>query len=73
MLHWLVVPKAFRRELFTSIHGSAIRPIRISSEAIDEEAIRDVYSFVLLSIILVFLLTVFVDVDSARRSGGFGV
>ena len=65
-LRWLVVLKAFRRELFTSIHASAVRPVRVSGSAVEEESIRDVYGFVLLSVLLVFLLTVFVVFDAAR-------
>lgn len=65
-LRWLVVLKSLRRELFTSIHRSVVRPVRISGDSVEEDAIRDVYGFVLLSIFLVFVLTVFVVVDSAR-------
>ncbi len=65
-LRWLVVLKAFRRELFTSVHPSAVRPVRVSGKTVDEESIREIYGFVLLSILLVFLLTVIVVVDAAR-------
>ncbi|WP_353633309.1 TrkH family potassium uptake protein (plasmid) [Halobacterium sp. NMX12-1] len=65
-LRWLVVVKAFRRDLFTAVHDSVVRPVRIRGSAIDEESVRDVYGFVLLSIIFVFALTVFVVVDAAR-------
>lgn len=65
-LRWLVVLKAFRREMFKSVHTSAVRPLRVSGNTIDEESVRDVYGFVLLSILLVFLLTVFIVIDAAR-------
>lgn len=65
-LRWLVVLKAFRRELFTSIHPSAVSPVRVGGNPIDEDAVRDVYGFVLLSVLFVFGLTVFIVVDSAR-------
>lgn len=65
-LRWLVVLKAFRRELFKAAHPSAVRPLRVNGETIDEESIRAVYGFVLLSILLVFALTVFVVIDAAR-------
>ena len=65
-LRWLVVVKAFRRDLFTTVRPDAVSPVRIGGSAIDEESIRDVYGFVLLSILFVFGLTVFVVVDAAR-------
>ena len=65
-LRWLVVFKAFRRSLFTSIHPSAVRPVRISGKAIDEETIRDINAYVLLSILIFFALTLFVVIDGAR-------
>ncbi len=65
-LRWLVTLKAFRRDLFTTIHPEAIRPLRLGSKAVDEETVRDVYSYVLLAIIIFFLLTIVVVVDAAR-------
>lgn len=65
-LRWLVVLKGFRRDLFTSIHPEAIRPVRLSGEVIDEEAIRDIYAFTLVNLLLFAAATVFVVVDGAR-------
>lgn len=65
-LRWLVVLKAFSRELFTTIHPAAVRPIRVSGSPVDEETVRDIYGFVLLSLVLAFGLTVFIVVDAAR-------
>lgn len=65
-LRWLVVLKTFRRDLFTAIHPDAIRPVRISGRPVDEETIRDIYAYVLLSIVIFFALTLFVVIDGAR-------
>lgn len=65
-LRWLIVLKSFRRDLFTSIHETAVRPVRLSGNPIDEETIRDAYGFVLLSIMFFFVLTVIIVVDAAR-------
>ncbi|EMA44143.1 TrkH family potassium uptake protein [Halococcus saccharolyticus] len=65
-LRWLVVVKAFRRDLFTAIHPEAIRPIRLSGQPIDEGTIRDVYTYTLVSVVIFAFLTVFVIVDTAR-------
>ena len=67
-LRWLVTFKAFRRNLFTSIHPEAVRPLRLGDTVVDEETVRDIYAYVLLAIIIFFLLTIFVVVDAARTS-----
>jgi len=65
-LRWLVALKSLLRGLFTSIHPEAIRPVRLSGNPIDERTVRDIYAYLLLSIIIFFLLTMFVLVDAAR-------
>ncbi|MFC7324358.1 TrkH family potassium uptake protein [Halorubrum rutilum] len=65
-LRWLVALKSFKRNLFTAIHPEAVRPVRISGKPIDEGAIRDIYAYLLLSIVIFFLLAVVVVVDAER-------
>ncbi|MFC7008009.1 TrkH family potassium uptake protein [Halalkalicoccus salilacus] len=65
-LRWLVVIKGFRRDLFTSIHPEAIRPVRLSGAVVDEETISDIYAFTLVNLLLFAAATVFVVVDGAR-------
>jgi trk system potassium uptake protein TrkH len=65
-LRWLVALKAFRRNLFTSIHPDAIRPVRLSGRPVEEETIRDIYAYLLLSVLIFAFFTVFIVVDSAR-------
>ena len=65
-LRWLVALKSLRRSLYTSIHPDAIRPVRLSGSPIDEETIRDIYAYLLLSLIIFFMLTIFIVVDAAR-------
>lgn len=65
-LRWLVIIKSLHRELFTSVHPSAVRPIRMTGKPVDEDTIRDVYAFVLMSILIFFALGVFIVVDGAR-------
>ncbi|WP_135363677.1 TrkH family potassium uptake protein [Halosimplex halophilum] len=71
-LRWLVVVKSFRRDLFREIHPDAIRPVRLSGQVVDEEVVRDVYAYVLLSGIVFVLLTVFVVTDAARAGKQIG-
>ncbi|WP_273836948.1 TrkH family potassium uptake protein [Halococcus sp. PRR34] len=65
-VRWLVVVKTFRRDLFTSIHPEAISPVRLSGEPVEEDSIRDVYAYTLISIFVFGLLTVFILVDASR-------
>ena len=65
-LRWLVALKTFKRNLFTSIHPEAVRPVRLSGKPVDEETIRDIYAYLLLSIVIFVLFTIFIVVDSAR-------
>ena len=65
-VRWLVVGKAFRRDLFTAIHPEAISPVRLAGEPIDESTIRDIYTFTLVSIVIFTILLVFIIADAAR-------
>jgi trk system potassium uptake protein TrkH len=65
-LRWLVVVKAFRRDLFTAANPSAIRPVRLSGGVVSEETIRDIYAYTLVSLVFFILATVFVVVDASR-------
>ena len=68
IVRWLTIAKASRRELFTTIHPEAIRPIRMSDGIIDEETIRGVvvFTLVFLSIFAVSTVLIFLD---AHRTG----
>ncbi len=65
-VRWLVVAKAFRRDLYRNVHPDSIRPVRLGGGVVDEDTVRDIYAFVLVSLVLFFLGAVFVAVDSAR-------
>ena len=67
---WLVIGKGLYRNLFTSIHPRAVRPVRLGDSIVDEETINDVFGYVMLAIVIFFALTVFVVVDSARAGTG---
>jgi len=65
-LRWLVIGKSLYRNLFTSIHPRAVRPVRLGDSVVDEETISDIFSYVMLAIVLFFLLTIVIVVDAAR-------
>ncbi|RLM53544.1 TrkH family potassium uptake protein [Halobellus sp. Atlit-31R] len=65
-LRWLVVMKAFRRDLFTASNPSAIRPVRLSGNVVSEETIRDIYAYTLVSLVFFIVATIFIVVDASR-------
>ncbi|WP_336034499.1 TrkH family potassium uptake protein [Halobacterium yunchengense] len=65
-LRWLVVVKTFRRDLFVAASPSVVRPVRLSGAVVDEETIRDVYSYTLVGLVVFVVGTLFVVVDGAR-------
>lgn len=69
-VRWLVIAKGLYRNLFTSIHPRAVRPVRLGDGVVDEDTINDIFSYVMLAIVIFFLLTIFVVVDSARTGTG---
>ncbi|WP_290812202.1 TrkH family potassium uptake protein [Halovivax sp.] len=69
-VRWLVICKGLYRNLFTSIHPRAVRPVRLGDDVVDEETINDIFAYVMLALVIFFLLTVLVVVDSARTATG---
>ena len=69
MVRWLVILKAVRRELFTSAHPEAVRPVRLNGRAVDERAVRGIFAFTLLYILLFFLATFLLLLDGVRTGG----
>ncbi|MFB6129365.1 MAG: TrkH family potassium uptake protein, partial [Salinigranum sp.] len=66
IVRWLVVFKSLRRELFTTIHPEAVRPVRLGGHALEEGAIRGIYAFTLLYLVIFFGATLLVFLDAAR-------
>ncbi|WP_380678245.1 TrkH family potassium uptake protein [Salinigranum sp. GCM10025319] len=63
---WLVVLKAFRRDLFTAANPSVVRPVRLSGNVVNEGTIRDIYAYTLVCLVFFIVATVFVVVDASR-------
>jgi trk system potassium uptake protein TrkH len=66
IVRWVLVKRSIGRALFTSVHPEAVRPLRLEGEPVDEGAIRDVFVFVLLFLLLFALSTVALYLDSFR-------
>ncbi|WP_049969835.1 TrkH family potassium uptake protein [Haladaptatus cibarius] len=71
-LRWLVVIKAFRRDLFTATHPSVIRPVWLSGDAVDEETVRSIYAYTLISLVIFAAATVFLVLDASRVGPDIG-
>ncbi|MFC6733379.1 MULTISPECIES: TrkH family potassium uptake protein [unclassified Haladaptatus] len=73
IVRWLVILKSLRRELFTTVHPEAISPVRLGGLAVDERAIRGIYAFTLLYVLIFFLGVLFVLVDMTRVQSSLSV
>jgi trk system potassium uptake protein TrkH len=67
IIRWVVILKSARRELFTTVHPEAVRPVRLGDLVIDESAVRGIYAFTLVYFLLFGVSTVFIVV-----AGGTG-
>ena len=66
IVRWLVVIKGVRRQLFTTAHPSAVKPVRLGGHVIDEDVITAIYGFTLLYLVTFGLATVLILLDSGR-------
>jgi len=66
VVRWYIILKSIRRELFTTAHPEAVRPVRLAGRAVDERAIRGIYAFTLLYLVLFLTGTVLVFLDANR-------
>jgi trk system potassium uptake protein TrkH len=64
VVRWLVILKSIRRELFTTAHPDAVRPVRLGGRSLDERAVRGIYAFTLLYFVLFFVSTGLVFLDA---------
>jgi trk system potassium uptake protein TrkH len=66
IVRWYVVQRTIARELFTTVHPEAVRPVRLSDAPIDEDTIRSVIVFVMTFLALFVASTVLVFLDGLR-------
>jgi len=66
VVRWLVVLKSIRRQLFTSAHPNAVKPVRLGGFVIDEEVIKAIYGFTLLYLLVFGVAAVFIALDAGR-------
>ena len=73
IIRWIVVAKVLRRELFTTAHPEAVRPVRLGGNALEDRAVRGILTFTLLYISIFFLGALVLFLDAARAGVGFTV
>jgi len=66
VVRWYVILKSIRRELFTTSHPEAVRPVRLAGRTVDERAIRGIYAFTVLYLVIFFVATGLVFLDAGR-------
>jgi trk system potassium uptake protein TrkH len=66
IVRWVVILKSIRRELFTTVHPEAVRPVRLAGKALDERALRGIYGFTLLYVVIFFVGVAVLSLDTAR-------
>ncbi|MFC4356791.1 TrkH family potassium uptake protein [Halobium salinum] len=66
IVRWYVILKSIRRELFTTSHPDAVRPVRLAGRPVDERAIRGIYAFTVLYIVIFFVAAALLFFDSLR-------
>ena len=66
VVRWYVIVKSLRRELFTTVHPDAIRPVRLGGVPVEERAIRGIYAFTLLYLVVFLVSAGLLLLDSHR-------
>ena len=66
VVRWLVVLKGIRRQLFTTAHPSAVKPVRLGGQVIGEDVINAIYGFTLLYLLALGAATVLLLLDAGR-------
>jgi len=66
IVRWLVILKSLKRELFTTIHPEAVSPVRLGGRTLDERAIRGIYAFTLLYLVIFFVSVALLALNTAR-------
>jgi len=66
VVRWYVILKSIRRELFTTAHPEAVRPVRLGGRTVDERAIRGIYAFTLLYLVMFFVATGLLFLNAGR-------
>ena len=70
IVRWFIVQRAMTRQLFTTVHPDAVRPIRMGESVVDEDTVGDVFVFVAVFLSIFAVSTVVVFLDGLRMGLG---
>jgi len=73
IVRWLVVLKGIRRQLFTTAHPSAVKPVRLGGRVVDEDAVQAIFGFTMLYFVVFGLSAVLIALDAGRVGLGITV
>jgi len=68
IVRWYVISRLIDRELYTTVHPEAVRPIRVSGSPIDEDTVTGLVGFTLLFLLLFAFSTVLIYLDTLRTA-----
>jgi trk system potassium uptake protein TrkH len=66
VIRWIVVLKSIRRQLFTTAHPNAVKPVRLGGQVVEEAVIKSIYGFTLLYLLTFGVATVLIILDAGR-------
>lgn len=66
VIRWLVILKAARRQLSTTVYPDVVEPVRLGGRIIDEDVVRGVFSFTFLYLFIFAVSAVVIALDASR-------
>ncbi|QLD84705.1 TrkH family potassium uptake protein [Natronomonas halophila] len=66
VVRWLVVFKGIRRELYSTARPNVVEPVRLGGAIVDEEAVRGIFAFTVLYLLMFGVATVLIALDASR-------
>jgi trk system potassium uptake protein TrkH len=66
VMRWIVSTKAILRELFTSIHPSAVRPIHVGERVVEDRVVRQVVLMIVAYFFLTLTSTAVIEAENVR-------
>ncbi|SEW28786.1 TrkH family potassium uptake protein [Halobacterium jilantaiense] len=66
VIRWLVVLKAARRQLSTTVYPDVVEPVRLGGRVIDEDVVRSVFAFTFLYLFIFGVSAVGIALDASR-------
>jgi len=66
VIRWIIILKAGRRTLFTTVHPDAVKPIRLGGQVVSEDAVKAIFGFTFLYLFIIAVASVLIALDASR-------